>query len=112
MDKQPIAIEGATLPFNSYQQDGRTVIEFDSTGCSCPIPMVNAMAGLRHVAAHGGTLSMLNGIEPQGLYERIEGHFTWVVRPEGEKQVRICFTPVAGRAGELDFGNNRCRGSD
>lgn len=112
MNKQPIQIEGATLPFYSYEQDGRTVIEFDSTGCGCPIPMVNAMAGLKHTATSGEILHMINGFEPQGLYARIEGYFSWSVQPESGKQVRICFTPVPGRAGELDFGNNQCHGGN
>lgn len=111
MNKQPIQIDGATLPFYSFQQDGRAVIEFDSTGHGCPIPMVNAMAGLQRTAASGEILHMVNGFEPVGLYARIEGHFTWTVSPESDKQVRICFTPVPGRAGELDCSNNRCRGS-
>lgn len=110
MDRLPVDIAGASLPFFQYRRGDATFIEFDSTGCSCPIPMVNAMAGLKYVATHGGTLHMLNGFEPQGLYARIEGYFTWVVSREGEKQVRILFTPVPGRAGELDFSNNRCKG--
>lgn len=108
--KKPIPIEGATLPFCRYQQGGVTVIEFDSTGCECPVPMINALAGLQRIASSGEVLHMINGFEPQGLYARIEGHFTWTVQPESENQVRVCFTPVPGRAGELDFGNNRCRG--
>lgn len=110
MNKQPIQVDGATLPFYSFQQDGRAVIEFDSTGCGCPIPMVNAMAGLKHAATSGEILHMINGFEPQGLYARIEGHFTWTVNVESGKQVRVCFTPVAGCAGELDFSNTRCKG--
>lgn len=110
MNKQPIQIEGASLPFYRFQEGGDTVIEFDSTGYGCPIPMVNAMAGLKHAATSGEILHMINGFEPQGLYARIEGHFTWTVNVESDKQVRVCFTPVAGCAGELDFSNNRCKG--
>lgn len=86
------------------------VIEFDSTGCGCPIPMVNAMAGLKRTASSGEILHMINGFEPVGLFARIEGYFTWTVRQESEKQVRICFTPLPGRSGNLDFDNNRCKG--
>lgn len=110
MNKQPIEIEGASLPFYRFQEGSDTIIEFDSTGCGCPIPMVNAMAGLQRTAASGEVLHMVNGFEPVGLYARIEGHFTWTVKAESDKQVRISFTPVPGRAGELDFGNNRCNG--
>ena len=110
MSKQSIAIEGATLPFFRHQDGESTIIEFDSTGCGCPIPMVNAMAGLKRIAASGETLHMINGFEPEGLYARIDGYFTWAVMPESEKQVRICFTPVPGRAGTLDFSHNGCRG--
>lgn len=110
MSKQSVDIEGATLPFFRHQDGEHAVIEFDSTGCSCPIPMVNAMAGLSRIAASGETLHMINGFEPEGLYARIEGFFTWTAIPESEKQVRICFMPIAGRASTLDFSNNRCRG--
>jgi hypothetical protein len=112
MHKQLIQIEGASLPFYRFQEGSDTIIEFDSTGCGCPIPMVNAMAGLQRAAASGEILHMINGFEPVGLYARIEGYFNWSVRLESGKQVRICFTPVLGRAGELDFGNNQCHGGN
>ena len=110
MDRLPVDIAGASLPFFQYRRGDATFIEFDSTGCSCPIPMVNAMAGLQYIAEHGGTLEMINGFEPEGLYARIRGHFTWSVTAESAQQVRVCFMPVPGKAGQLDFGNNRCKG--
>ena len=108
--KQPLVLVGASLPFCQYQEDGVSVIEFDSCGCGCPVPMVNAMAGLQHVAEHGGKLVMINGFEPQGLYERIRGSFDWTVQSLSDEKVLICFAPVAGCASTLDFSNNQCRG--
>lgn len=41
--------EGATVPFHEYQVGEGRVIEFDSSECGPPEPMVNAMIALKMV---------------------------------------------------------------
>ena len=110
MDKQPLIIEGSTLPFWRYSSAEREVIEFDSTDSACPIPMMNAMAGLARIATSGELLVMINGFEPEGLYERIRDHFTWKVEPLSDKQIMVVFEAIEGKAEQLDFSRRHCSG--
>lgn len=109
MNKQPLSLDDATLPFWRYRSGEQEVIEFDSTGCECPVPMMNAMAGLERIARTGETLVMINGFEPQGLYDRIRGCFDWRVQPLDEQRVMVIFN---GRDGcdQLDFSDRYCKG--
>ncbi len=110
MTKQPLELADASLPFIQYQQAGKKIIEFDSRGCHCPVPMRNAMAGLERIAASGETLVMLNGFEPQGLYERISGFFDWRVVELDSDQYRIVFNAIEGKSVRLDFSQRDCKG--
>lgn len=109
MSRQPVAIANATLPFWRYRVDGRPVLEFDSTGCNCPVPMRNAMAGLERISHSGEALVMINGFEPQGLYERIEGRFDWVVERLDPQRVKVTFTATSLSA-RVDFNQRDCHG--
>ena len=46
-DAKKIEIEGATVDFYTFIQDGTTNYYFDTSECGPPEPMVNAMAGLQ-----------------------------------------------------------------
>lgn len=108
--KEQIRIDGGSLPFWRYATAGREVLAFDSTDCVCPVPMVNAMAGLERIARSGELLVMINGFEPQGLYERIRDHFTWRVETLSDQRVMVVFEAIEGQAQRLDFGNRHCKG--
>ena len=110
ISKGEISIAGASLPFWNYRVGEDTLIEFDSCGCACPIPMQNAMAGLERIATRHEKLIMINGFEPQGLYERIRDHFTWQVEHLSAERVMVVFTPIAGSADRLDFSQRHCKG--
>lgn len=110
ISKSEISIAGASLTFWRYRDGEDVIIEFDSCGCACPIPMQNAMAGLERIASSGERLIMINGFEPRGLYERIGDHFSWQVEQLSDGRVRVLFTPIAGRAGCLDFRQRHCKG--
>ncbi len=101
---------GASLPFWLYRAGNNAMIEFDSSGCACPVPMVNAMVGLERIAASGETLVMINGFEPEGLYDRIQDFFTWQVEPLSGDRVRIIFTVIDGMTEGFDFSQRHCNG--
>ncbi|WP_210394754.1 hypothetical protein [Motiliproteus sediminis] len=109
MTKRPLALDDATLPFWHYCSGHQQVIEFDSTGCDCPVPMINAMAGLQRIAQTGETLVMINGFEPLGLYDRVRGCFDWKVQPLDDKRVMVVFTPKPG-CDTVDFSDRYCKG--
>ena len=44
-----LKLPGSTLPFVEYQHSGVRYLEFDASGTDCPVPMVNAMAGLAEI---------------------------------------------------------------
>lgn len=105
-----LKLPGSTLPFVEYQHSGVRYLEFDSTGTDCPVPMINAMAGLSEIVDTEDRLVMLNGFEPLGLYDKLEGCFSWQVvnLPSGEK--RIEFRAIPGESGKIDFSDRYCRG--
>jgi len=109
MIKLPLTLADATLPFWSYRSGGRQVIEFDSTGCACPVPMVNAMVGLERIASSGETLVMINGFEPAGLYDRVRDSFRWTVESLDAQRVMVIFSAIDG-AVAVDFSNRHCHG--
>ena len=110
ISKGTLFLVGSSLPYRNYRSGGVEIIEFDSCGCACPIPMQNAMAGLQRIATSGETLVMINGFEPQGLYDRIQDYFTWLVEPLSDDRVKVIFTPIAGMAQRFDFSQRDCQG--
>lgn len=110
ISKGALILAGASLPFWHYRSGDDAVIEFDSCGCSCPVPMLNAMAGLERIAASGEKLIMINSFEPQGLYDRIQDYFTWRAEPLADDRVMVIFTPIAEMASRFDFSQRDCKG--
>lgn len=108
--KEALSLVGASLPFWHYRAGEDAIIEFDSCGCACPVPMLNAIVGLERIAASGEKLIMINGFEPQGLYDRIRGFFTWQVEPLAAGRVKVVFTALEGAAERFDFSNRACQG--
>jgi len=49
MEKKELQVEGATVPFYEYEDSEGRVIEFDSSECGPPEPMVNAMTALKFI---------------------------------------------------------------
>lgn len=71
MKKIPIEVEGATLPFYSYEEDGLNYFEFDATECEPPEPMVNTMRGLGLLKGSKDRVVGSFFHEPFPLYQRI-----------------------------------------
>ena len=110
MEKKEIIIEGGSLPFFEYKQDGLTYFEFDASESGCPEPMVNAMAGLQLLDNPKKRLIMINGHEPNGLYPRIEGKFTWEAETLENGLSKITFTHIEGESLKTDFSQISCSG--
>lgn len=72
--KEEFHVEGSTVPFYKYCEDNYEVIEFDSSSCVPPEPMVNAMLALQ-MLKEGMKLRMINHRSPVGLYPKIKEHF-------------------------------------
>lgn len=105
-----IELEGATVPFTSYEKDGFTCYEFDTSTCVPPEPMVNAMLGLKLLDSADKRLVMINHRLPAGLFPKIEDDFEYESTEE-EGKVIVTFKrknfdePLA-----TDFSQNHCAG--
>jgi hypothetical protein len=71
MQKELIEVQGATLDFYKYEEDGLTYYEFNATRCQPPEPMINAISGLRLLKSENDRLVGIFFHEPFPLYERI-----------------------------------------
>ncbi len=91
-EKVLLEVSGASLPFYTYEDEGITYIEFDSSASSPPEPMVNVMRGFELIAGTDKRLVMINAQEPMPLYPRIAGSVTWEVEVLDSGDVKIIFT--------------------
>ncbi|WP_321778145.1 DUF2249 domain-containing protein [Sulfurimonas sp.] len=71
MSKKLVEVEGVTLPFKSYEEDGLTIYEFDARECQPPEPMVNTIRGLSLLKSKTDRLVGFFFHEPFPLYQRI-----------------------------------------
>ena len=110
MEKKQIEVTGATEPFYTYEKDGITYYEFDSSLCTPPGPMVNAMSGLKLIDSADKRLVMINMKKPMGLLPKDEADFTWVDEELEDGKVKLTFSKRnEGEAG-TDFESTSCKG--
>lgn len=89
--KQEIKVEGATVPVYTYEENGYTVFEFDTSMLGPPEPMVNAMAVLKLLDSPNKKVVMINHKKPMGLLEKIENKYN-VNISDYEGKYKIEFT--------------------
>ena len=90
--KKPLDIPGASLPFFHYERDGVEYIEFDSSECHPPEPMVNFTRGFEHIKGTDKKLVMINAQEPAPLYPRIASELSWEVEVLDDGNVKVVFS--------------------
>ncbi len=90
-EKVLLEVPGASLPFYTYEDEGITYIEFDSSESHPPEPMVNVMKGFELISGTDKRLVMINAQEPVPLYSRIAGSFVWDVEILESGDVKIVF---------------------
>ncbi len=110
MSNETFIPKGATVPFETYEQEGLTYYRFDTIETECPEPMMNAMHGLQLLDTMDKRLVMLNMQEPMGLYPRIAADFEWEVETLESGDLRITFKRKALEDTTTDFDNNHCSG--
>ena len=106
---QEITVEGATVPFYKYEDNGVTFLQFDSSRCGHPEPMINAMVGLQSIEANQ-KLVMINSKPPLGLFPKIEDEFTFEFDEIEDGIVKVIFTKRADNQAKTDFENTSCGG--
>jgi len=106
---EEFAPEGATVPFFKYSIGEDQFIEFDTSKCGPPEPMVNAMIGLKMVDVNTKLL-MINHKSPGGLLSKIGDNYDIdnVDMPDGS--VQLLFTYKSGESEEANLSDDKCDG--
>ena len=98
-------VEGSTVPFIVYEEDGVRVIGFDSSSCVPPEPMVNAMLALKCITDANTKVVMINHKNPVGLLAKIGEDFHVVTENLENNLVRLSFTHKEGTNPHLSNAN-------
>lgn len=107
---EQIEVEGATVPFFKYKKNSVFFLEFDSSKCGHPEPMINAMVGLQSIQNHE-KLVMINSKPPMGLFPKIENEFTFEFDELEDGNTRVVFTKKVEGEAKTDFKDTGCGGT-
>jgi hypothetical protein len=107
--KEALEVEGATVPFYTYKMSETQFIEFDTSKCGPPEPMVNAMAGLKLVNENT-KLAMINHKKPGGLLNKIGENYDIESEKLEDGRVKLIFSYKAGESEKANLSENSCAG--
>lgn len=110
LNKEAIEVMGATVPFFTYTLGEDQYFEFDSSKCGPPDPMVNAMAGLKHIDGPNKKLVMINHKSPGGLLEKIGANYKIDTEKLEDGRVKLIFSYKTDESEKADLGQNSCEG--
>ena len=110
MTKTVIDVVGATVPFTSYEDNGLTFFEFDTSMSGPPAPMVNAMSGLQLLDSAEKRLVMINMQEPKGLFPKIQDDYEWDVEKIENDNVKLTYRLKGASASNTDYSSTKCSG--
>ena len=106
---EKIEVNGATVPFYKFIEDGQTIIQFDTSKSGHPEPMVNAMCALKELKADE-KLIMLNSKAPMGLFPKVENEFNFEHSEIAPGVIKVIFTPKGNATSSTDFNSTSCNG--
>jgi hypothetical protein len=107
-DAKRFEVEGSSVDFVTYMQEGVRVIGFDSSSCVPPEPMVNAMLALGFIKDEKTKVVMINHKNPVKLLAKVKNSFHIETKELGENLFRLTFTYKKGAA--LDLSDASCKG--
>ncbi len=110
LEKKPLEVEGATVPFFTYTIEDTQYIEFDTSKCGPPDPMVNAMAGLKLLDAPNKKVVMINHKSPGGLLAKIGENYNIVEEKMEDGRVKLIFSYKAGESANANLNDASCDG--
>jgi len=108
LNKQSIEVEGANVPFFTYMQGEDQIIEFDTSKCGPPDPMVNAMAGLKLLDAPNKKVVMINHKKPGGLISKIGENYNIIIDNMEDGRVKLTFSYKEGESEKANLSDNTC----
>ena len=104
-----IELENATVEFYEFNKDEIEYIYFDTSLCSVPEPMINALLGLKLISNTKKKLLMLNHSVPNALFQKIDKNFDFIIE-EYEDIFIIEFSNKIKAKEDIDYENNQCSG--
>jgi len=110
LNKQPIEVPGATVPFFTYTLGETQYFEFDTSKCGPPEPMVNAMAGLKMIDSADKKVVMINHKKPMGLLDKIGENYDIETEKMDDGRVKLIFSYKAGESENADLNDAACHG--
>ncbi len=108
--KESIEVEGSTVPFFTYKIEDTQYIEFDTSKCGPPDPMVNAMAGLKLLDAPNKIVVMINHKSPGGLIAKIAENYDINEEKLEDGRVKLFFSYKGTDSKNADLNANHCDG--
>jgi len=106
--KEALEVEGATVPFFTYKEGEDQIIEFDTSKCGPPEPMVNAMAGLKLLDAPNKKVVMINHKSPGGLLAKIGENYDIEEEKLEDGRVKLTFSYKNGESEKANLADNSC----
>lgn len=104
-----VELENATVEFYEFKQNEIEYLYFDTSLCSVPEPMINALLGLKQIANTNKKLLMLNHCIPNGLFPKIDKNFNFIIE-EYEDIFKIEFSNKKEGKENIDYEDNQCSG--
>ena len=105
-----IKVEGATLPFYKFSEDGVEYIGFDSRKCVPPEPMVNALVALNLIKDSGAKVMMINHHYPVALIPKIELNYDIAHEKLEGEEVKVIISLKDGASAQMLDTNVKCGG--
>jgi len=109
-EMQKIEVEGATVDFYTFEKDGITYYQFDTSRCGPPEPMVNAMTGLKLIDSPNKKLIMINHKKPMGLLNKIGENFEIETEELPDGNVKLTFSYKEGASDKANLNDASCHG--
>lgn len=109
-DAKKFNVDQASVDFYEFQQDDITYYYFDTSMCSAPEPMINAMVGLRLLEKSSQRLVMINHTIPNGLFPKIQDNFEFEFDALPDGMYEITFSFKTGNPPVTDFNDTHCDG--
>jgi len=106
--KEALEVAGATVPFFTYKEGEDQIIEFDTSKCGPPDPMVNAMAGLKLLDAPNKKVVMINHKSPGGLLAKIGENYDIAEEAIDGGLVKLIFSYKSGESEKANLADNSC----
>jgi len=103
-----IEIEGTTVDFFEYKENGVHYYYFDTSMTAAPEPMINAMAGLGLLDATNKKLIMINHRVPGGLFGKVNQNFTHEIEELEDGRAKVVFSYLEDESEKADLTQTSC----